>query len=283
MKKIILFLGCALLSYSMSAQIQTPAPSPSAKLQQKVGLTDVTIEYSRPSMRGRAIFGDLVPYGQLWRTGANAKTKITFSDDVKIGGKELKAGTYAIFTKPEAEKWEVIFYTDTDGGGVPAEIDQSKVAASVTAEVFPIPFDIETFGIDVNSITNNGANLEFFWEKTYVAVPFEVPTETKAMASIDEVLAGSNANAGDYFQAAVYYFQEGKDINKAKEWIDKALKMSDDKPFWMLRQQALIYEKAGDKKGAIKVAKASLEAAEKAGNADYVKMNQDSLKEWGAK
>src|SRR5690606_16197218 len=185
MKKLILFLSCVLLSFSMSAQIQVPAPSPSAKLQQKVGLTDVTIEYSRPSMRGRTIFGDLVPYGQLWRTGANAKTKITFSDDVKVGGTELKAGTYAIFTKPEADKWEVIFYTDTEGGGVPAELDQSKVAASVTAEVFPIPFDIETFGIDVNSITNNGANLEFFWEKTYVAVPFEVPTETKAMASID--------------------------------------------------------------------------------------------------
>ena len=282
MKKIILFLGCALLSFSMSAQIQTPAPSPFAKLEQKVGLTDVTIEYSRPSIKGRTIFGDLVPYGKVWRTGANAKTKITFSDDVKVGGKDLKAGTYAILTKPEAQKWEVIFYTDTEGGA-PAELDQSKVAASVSAEVFPIPFDIETFGIDINNITNDGANLEFFWAKTFVIVPFEVPTETKAMASIDEVMASPNATSGDYMQAAGYYFSEDKDIKKAKEWIDKAVKMSDDAPFWMLRQQAVIYHKAGDKKGAVKAAKASMAAAEKAGNADYVKMNQDSLKEWEKK
>ena len=281
MKKIILFLGCTLLSFSMSAQIQTPAPSPSAKLQQKVGLTDVTIEYSRPSKKGRTVFGDLVPYGKVWRTGANAKTKITFSDDVKVGGKELKAGTYAILTKPDAQKWEVIFYTDTEGGA-PAELDQSKVAASVSAEVFPIPFDVETFTIDLNNLTNNGANLEFIWEKVYVAVPIEVPTQTKAMESINRVMAGPGPY--DYFQAASYYFQEDKDINKAKEWIDKSIEnIGEEKPFWMLRQQALIYEKAGDRKGAIKVAKASLAAAEKEGNADYVKMNQDSLKEWGAK
>ena len=281
MKKIILFLGCTLLSFSMSAQIQTPAPSPAAKLQQKVGLTDITIEYSRPSKKGRTIFGDLVPYGKVWRTGANAKTKITFSDDVKVGGKELKAGTYAILTKPEAQNWEVIFYTDIEGGA-PSELDQSKVAASVSAEVFPIPFDVETFTIDLNNLSNNGANLEFIWEKVYVAVPLEVPTQTKAMESINTVMAGPGAY--DYFQAASYYFQEDKDIKKAKEWIDKSIEnIGEEKPFWMLRQQALIYEKAGDRKGAIKVAKASLAAAEKAGNADYVKMNQDSLKEWGAK
>ncbi len=281
MKKIILFLGCTLLSFSMSAQIQTPAPSPAAKLQQKVGLTDITIEYSRPSKKGRTIFGDLVPYGKVWRTGANAKTKITFSDDVRVGGKELKAGTYAILTKPEAQNWEVIFYTDIEGGA-PSELDQSKVAASVSAEVFPIPFDVETFTIDLNNLSNNGANLEFIWEKVYVAVPLEVPTQTKAMESINTVMAGPGAY--DYFQAASYYFQEDKDIKKAKEWIDKSIEnIGEEKPFWMLRQQALIYEKAGDRKGAIKVAKASLAAAEKAGNADYVKMNQDSLKEWGAK
>lgn len=280
MKKLTLFLCSALFAFTVSAQIQTPAPSPSAKLEQNVGLTDITIEYSRPSMRGRKIFGDLVPFGQVWRTGANARTKITFSDDIKFGGKDVKAGTYAIFTKPQADKWEVILYTEYAGGGTPQEWDASKVAASATAEVFPIPFDIQSFGIDINSITNNGASLEFFWEKTYVAVPFEVPTATKALASIESTMNGPTTN--QYFQAASYYFQEGKDINKAKEWIDKAVAANGD-AFWMSRQQSLIHAKAGDKKGAIKAAKASLAAAEKANNADYVKMNKESLAEWGAK
>ncbi|UOB17009.1 DUF2911 domain-containing protein [Abyssalbus ytuae] len=280
MKKLIFLFSCMLFSVALTAQLQTPAPSPFAKLEQKVGLTDVTLEYSRPSMKGRVIFGNLVPYGKLWRTGANARTKITFSDDVKVSGKELKAGTYAILTIPEADKWEVIFYTDSNGGGAPAELDKSKVAASVTAEVMPIPFDIQTFGMDINSITNNSANLEFFWEKTYVAVPFEVPTEQKTMASIDRVMAGPSAN--EYFQAALYYLQEGKDLNKAKEWIDKAVASNPD-AFWMARQQSLIYAKLGDKKGAIRAAKASLAGAEKAGNGDYIKMNKESLEEWGAK
>ncbi len=280
MKRIILFLCSAIVAFTVNAQIQTPAPSPSAKLEQTVGLTDITIEYSRPSVKGRTIFGDLVPFGKVWRTGANARTKITFSDDIKFGGKDVKAGTYAIFTKPQADKWEVILYSDYAGGGAPREWDNSKVVASVNAEVFPIPFSIETFGIDINSITNNGASLEFFWEKTYVAVPFEVPTSKKALASIESTMNGPNAN--QYFQAALYYLQEGKDLKKAKEWIDKAV-AGRPEAFWMYRQQSLIYAKLGDKKGAIKAAKVSLDLAEKADNADYVKMNKESLAEWGSK
>jgi hypothetical protein len=280
MRKLTLFLSCALFTFAVNAQIQTPPPSPSAKLEQRVGLTDFTIEYSRPSMKGRNIFGDLVPYGEVWRTGANSRTKITFTDDIKFGGKDVKAGTYAIFTKPNPDTWEVILYTDYNGGGTPQEWDESKVAASVTAEVFPIPFDIQTFGIDINNITNNGASLEFFWAKTYVAVSFEVPTAAKALASIERAMAGPGTN--DYFQAASFYYQEGKDLNKAKEWIDKAVAANAD-AFWMSRQQSLIYAKLGDKKGAIKAAQASLAAAQKANNADYVKMNNESLAEWGAK
>ena len=147
MKKFLLLVCVALVSFSMESQINTPQPSPSSKLMQKVGLTDVTIEYSRPSMRGRTIFGDLVPFDKIWRTGANARTKITFSDDVTISGKELKAGTYAIFTKPGTTAWEVIFYTDADGGGAPSELDESKVAARTTAEVYTMPEDVQTFTI----------------------------------------------------------------------------------------------------------------------------------------
>ncbi|WP_027136636.1 DUF2911 domain-containing protein [Gaetbulibacter saemankumensis] len=281
MKTIISSILILVLSFVGSAQVETPQPSPSSKLEQKVGLTDVTIEYSRPSMRGRTIFGDLVPYGKLWRFGANKNTVISFSEDVVIDGYDVKAGSYAIFAIPNAESWEIIFYSDTQNWGTPANWDDAKVAARVTAKTHDIPFDVETFTLDINNLSNDGATIDVIWEKTYLGVPFEVPTDKAVTASINKIMNGPGAN--DYFSAAVYYLQAGKDINQAKEWIDKAITMAGDKaPFWQLRQQSLIYAKAGDKQGAIAAAKKSLSAAEKAGNADYVKMNKDSLKEWGA-
>lgn len=278
MKKLLLIMLAFTMSYAVNAQIQTPAPSPASSLEQKVGLTDVSIEYSRPAMRGRTIFGDLVPYGKVWRTGANARTKVTFSDDVTVGGKTLKAGSYAIFTIPQAAKWEVIFYTEYAGGGAPQELDESKVAARVMAEVYPVEMDIQSFTITIDDITNSSAVIGIMWERTYVAVPFEVPTDKAVMASIESALAGPSAN--DYYNAAGYYLSEGKDASKAKEWIDKAMSMIEKPAFWQLRQQSLIYAAAGDKKGAIAIAKKSLAASEEAGNADYIKMNKDSLAEW---
>ncbi len=140
-------------------------------------------------------------------------------------------------------------------------------------------YPVESFTISLGDLTSNSALLGFLWEKVYVPVKFEVPTDAKASASIEKTMAG--AGAGDYFSAAVYYLNEGKDLNKAKMWIDKATDMTKDKPrFWYLRQKSLIYAKMGDKNNAIKVAKKSLSLAEEAGNADYVKMNKDSLKEW---
>ncbi|ULC58606.1 DUF2911 domain-containing protein [Flaviramulus sp. BrNp1-15] len=280
MKKLLLILLAFTTVYSVNAQIQTPAPSPSSKVEQMVGLTTVNLDYSRPGVKGRTVFGDLVPYGKVWRTGANARTKITFSNDVAVDGKELKAGTYAIFTIPQADSWEVIFYTEYGGGGAPAELDETKVAARVKAPVYPVPFNVESFTIDINNLKSNSATLEFIWEKTYVAVPFTVPTDKAVTAAIESTLSGPGFN--DYYAAATYYLSEGKDIAKAKEWMDKAMSMNDNPRFWQLRQQSLIYVKAGDTKGAIKIAKKSLADAEASGNADYVKMNKDSLKEWGA-
>ncbi len=280
MKKILLLLCVTLVSFSMEAQIDTPAPSPGSKLEQAVGLTDVTVEYSRPSMRGRTIFGDLVPFDKVWRTGANARTKVTFSEDVTIDGQELKAGSYAIFTKPSAQSWEVYFYTEYQGGGAPGKWDDSKVAAKTTAQVQSMDMDVESFTITIDDLSDNGATLGILWEKTYVGVKFEVPTDVAVTKNIDRVLNGPGA--GDYYAAAVYYASSGKDVNKAKEWMDKAMSMTEKPAFWQLRQQSLIQAKSGDKKAAIATAKKSLVAAEEAGNADYVKMNKDSLKEWGA-
>ena len=266
------------MSFAVNAQIQTPAPSPASTLMQKVGLTDVTIDYSRPAMRGRTIFGDLVPYGKVWRTGANARTKVTFSDDVTVGGTELKAGTYAIFTIPQATKWEVIFYSEYQGSGAPATLDETKVAARVMADIIPMEMDVQSFTITIDDVTSSSAVIGMLWEKAYVPVPFEVPTDKTVMASIEAALAGPSA--GDYYNAAVYYLSEGKDAKKAKEWIDKSMSMTEKPAFWQLRQQSLIYAAAGDKKGAIEIAKKSLAASEEAGNADYIKMNKESLAEW---
>lgn len=280
MKKLALLLFIGLLSISLEAQVQTPAPSPFSKLEQKVGLTDVVVEYSRPSMRGRKVFENLVPYDAIWRTGANQNTMITFSDDVVVQDKELKAGTYAIYTRPGEAVWEVIFYTDTNNWGVPQEWDASKVAATVKAEVYPMEETIETFTITFDDLHNNGATLGILWENVYVGVKFVVPTVAKATKSIEETMSKSDLTANDYFAAGSYYFSEGMNMEQAKEWVDKAVSMGDGKAYWMTRTQSLIYAKLGDKEGAIEAAKRSLAAAQAAGNQDYVKMNKDSLKEW---
>ena len=281
MKKLLVSIFVLALSFSGYAQIETPQPSPFSKLEQKVGLTDVTLEYSRPSMRGRTIFGNLVPYGKLWRTGANANTKISFSDDVTVGDETLKAGTYAIYTIPSESSWDVIFYSDADNWGTPQEWDDAKVVAKATVEVYKMSANIETFTMSIDHLSNGGATLGMFWENVYIGVEFKVPTDNKVLANINDVMGGQ-PSANDYYAAAVYYAQENKNIKKAKEWIDKAISMTEKPAYWQLRQQSLIYEKAGNKEEAIEIAKKSLAGAEKAGNEDYVKLNTDSLKEWGA-
>ena len=173
MKKLLLFICAIVTSVAVQAQLQTPAPSPFQKIEQKVGLTDVTLEYSRPSMKGRTIFGGLVPYDNVWRTGANANTKITFSDDVIIGGKTVKAGSYAIYTKPGMQSWDVMFYTDSNNWGTPQKWDESKVAATVKAQVYPMPMAIETFTMTFDDVASDSANLGILWDKTYVGVPIK--------------------------------------------------------------------------------------------------------------
>jgi len=280
MKKLLLIALVFTFSFQLNAQVDTPQPSPFSKVEQKVGLTDITIEYSRPGVKGRTIFGDLEPFGTTWRTGANKNTIITFSSDVTIAGTTLKAGSYAIFTKlNSATQWDVVFYTDTENWGTPGKWDETKVAATAKVEVMQIPFSVETFTIDINNITNNGGTIDMIWDKSYVAIPFTVPTDELVSSSIDKIMNGPAA--GDYYSSAVYYLQAGKDINKAKMWIDKAVEMTKDKPrFWYLRQQSLIYAKAGDVKGAIAAAKESLRLAKENKNDNYVKMNEASIAEW---
>lgn len=280
MRKLLLLAAIFSASFALNAQVEIPESSPFTKIEQKVGLTDVTLEYSRPGMKNREIFGNLVPYDRVWRTGANFNSKITFSEDVLIGGKDVKAGTYAIFTKPNSSKWDVYFYADTQNWGTPAQWDDSKVVATVKAETYKLPMDIETFTMGFDGLTSSSAVLGIMWENIYVAVPFSVYTDKTVTKSIEKALNGPSAN--DYYAAATYYLEEGKDPKQANEWMKKALSMMKDPKFYQLRKQALLYAAVGDKKNAIKTAKLSLEKSKEAGNLDYVKMNEDSLKEWGA-
>lgn len=281
MKKLLLVFAMLVISFATNAQIETPAPSPFSKLEQKVGLTDVTIEYSRPGVKGRTIFGDLEPFGGMWRTGANKNSIITFSDDVTIAGQDVKAGSYALFTKlNSATQWDVMFYSDTENWGIPGEWDDSKVVATANVDIIVFPMNVETMTIAINNVTSTGAVLGILWETSYAAIPFTVPTDKTVTTAIEKAMGGPTAN--DYYAAADYYLTSGKDAIKAKLWIDKAMSMIEKPGFWQVRKQSLIYAAAGDKKGAIDLAKKSMVAAKSAGNQNYVKQNMDSLKEWGA-
>lgn len=281
MKKVFIMALFALSTLTINAQVETPQASPAAKVDQVVGLTNVKIDYSRPGAKGRTVYGDLVPYGKNWRTGANANTVISFDEDIKVNGKDLKKGKYALYTTPKADSWDVIFYTATDNWGLPEKWDESKVALRTTVKPETLNKSVESFTISINSLTNDSATLDLAWERTTVSIPFTVPTNEIAMNSIEKALAGPTSR--DYFSAAQYYYQSNNDLNKALTWINSAVEMTPtgaDTPFWYLRLKSLIQAKLGDKKGAIATAKSSLNAAVKAGNADYEKMNKDSIAEW---
>lgn len=281
MRKIIYVLAMIIANFVSEAQVKTPQPSPKSTLTQVVGLSNVEVVYSRPSAKGRDVFNNLVPFGKLWRTGANENTIISFSDDVVIDGKTLAKGKYALFTIPRAENWEIIFYTATDNWGNPETWDETKVALKTTVKSEHIDRFVESFTIGINNLDNNFAHLELSWEKTIVALKFEVPTAKMAMASIDKTLAGPSS--GDYFSSAQYFYQSNGDMTKALTYINKALDMNPEKPYWYTRLKSLIQAKLGDKSGAIETAKISLAAAEAGKNPDYVKMNKDSIAEWSKK
>jgi len=274
-KSIVLFL----LSIGLTnAQIVAPQPSPLVKIEQTVGLTQVSIEYSRPSMRGRTVMGDLVPYGEIWRTGANRNTTLSFSDAITIGKQEIAAGTYALYSRPGISMWEVFFYNRTDNPGLPEKWDPKAIAATIEVPIRELDTPVETFSIALETLHNEGATLQLKWETTQIDIPFKVPTDAKTMASIEKTISGS-PKPGDYYAAAVYYRETNRDLNTAKQWIAKAVEQDPGK-YWMYRQQALILASLNELDAAVEAAKTSLELAEKAGNKDYVRLNTKSIEEW---
>ncbi|MEL6588447.1 MAG: DUF2911 domain-containing protein [Bacteroidota bacterium] len=257
------------------AQISAPAPSPSAKVEQAIGLASFSLDYSRPAMRGRDIYGGLVPFDKIWRTGANRSTKISFDRDAKIGGKDVKAGTYAIYSMPGKDSWTIMLYSDLSLGGNVNGYDEKNEVTRFTVKPADYPMATESFTMGFNTITGNSANLHILWDKTIVNIPIELDTETEVMASIERTMAGPGMN--DYRAAANYYANNGKDMDQALEWINKCLEMGGNERFWMVTDKARILAKMGKKEEAKKAAMMAMELAEKAGNNDYVKINQDII------
>ena len=277
----IFFTILFLTSYFNYSQIKTPRVSPASAIEQMVGLTEIEVEYSRPSKRGRDIFGNVVPFGKIWRTGADNCTTISFSTDVVINSQTIKSGKYSIFSIPNKETWEVMFYSETDLWGVPKDFDKNKVVfiSSFKLNKSGINSTLETFTIAFDNITNNDANMTFSWDDVSVSVNINVPTKKIVSDNIKEVMSGS-PSPSDYYSAAVYYKQENMNLDTALKWINKAIDLFENPRFYQLRQQSLIMAANNKYSDAIVVAKESLKLSIEADNKDYVKMNKESISEW---
>ena len=282
--RVNIFTILFFISFFGFSQIKTPQPSPSSKLEQMIGLTEIGVEYNRPSKRGRGIFGDLVPFGKLWRTGANSSTKISFSTGVEINGNKIKEGTYSIFSIPNKTNWDIILYSDAELWGVPKDWDDKKIVfkSNYKSHKFEGSKRVETFTISLDNVTNNNTDLVIAWDDTYVKVKIDVPSRQMVDSSIESVL-NESPKASDYYAAAVYYRQENIKLDIALKWINKAMEMTEDPQFFQLRQQSLIMAANGDYKDAIEVAKKSLKLSIESDNQDYVKMNNESIDEWSKK
>ncbi len=279
MKKpgLLIFL-VMLVTTIVQAQIQTPAPSPSAKVEQRIGFTDVIVEYSRPSMKGRVIFGGLVPYDEIWRSGANAATKITFSEDVIFGGAEMTKGSYALLSKPGMSTWSFMLYPHNNTSfSSYIESDVQPITITATPYKMPEGVHVQSLMMGFDNLTSGGGDYFLLWDNTYVPVSIKVNTDKTVEASISKVMAGPSA--GDYYAAASYYLNEGKDLNQALEWVNKSIDMGNEK-YWVLRAKSLIQAGLGDKQGAIATATLSLQLATKEDNKDYIRMNEASIAEW---
>jgi hypothetical protein len=280
MKKSLLIVALAIISLCVEAQVQTPQPSPAGSVSTVVGLTDVKIDYFRPRVKGRKIFSAdasaLLPYGKIWRTGANNGTKITFSDDVKVEGTAVPKGEYLILSWPDANEWTISLYKDVNLGGNLNNYDASKDAAKFKVKPQKLTEKVETLTFNIGDISDDSktAKVQMAWENTSVKFTIAVDYDAKVMKSIE---SATKVNPNNYFQAAVYYLETGKDLKQAQAWINEAAK-ANPTAFWVLHQKAKIEKALGDKTAATASANASLKAAKDADNRDYQVMNEELLK-----
>ncbi len=275
MKFLFVFIVFSTTFFGLS-QLVTPPLSPKCNIEQQVGLTNFTITYSRPSVRERKIFGDLIAYDKVWRLGANENTKISFDDNVYIQGKEILAGTYAMYAAPGKKAWTIYLYKEHNNWGLPSTWDDTKVAFKGEFELESLSHT-EVFTMNFTGLKSDGGTLQIAWEGVLVSIPFSLKTKDKVLSQINKVMDGPSGN--DYYKASKFYLQEKMELKQALVWAEKACEMRPE-AYWIVRNKALIEAELGDYKSAIKTAKVSMELAEKDGDDSYVIQNKNSISEW---
>lgn len=275
MKKLLLVaLVAGSFSFANAQQLRTPAPSPAQTIKQDFGLSDIELSYSRPGVKDRKIFGDLVPYGKVWRTGANNATTITFGDEVMIGGKKVPAGKYGLLTIPGADEWTMIISKQTDVSS-PAAYKESEDVVRVKVKPATVGMKAETFTMQFANVQAESVELHMRWDNILVSLPITANVEEKVMAQINNLM---NKDNRPYFGAAMYYIEKGKDMNQALAWLDKAVEQNPN-AFWIHHQRANTLAKLGKKAEAKAAANKSMELAKTAKNDDYVRLNEKLLAE----
>ncbi len=273
MKQLFAIALVAISLNSFAQAVKMPAPSPGQTIKQDFSLSFIEVNYSRPVIKGRTIFGDIVPFGKLWRAGANNPTKVTFGEDVKVAGKDLKAGSYQLMIIPTAKNWEIIFNKGTNGV---FNYHPEEDVLKVTVPTNSLASSVESFTIQLGQVIANTCEIQIMWEKTSVSIPVTTEIDAKIAASIEKAMS---VDTKPYFESASYYFETGRDLKKALEWATKASE-ANPSAYWVMHLKAKIQAKLGDKVGAKATALKSIELAKAGKNEDYVSLNQkliDSL------
>lgn len=268
-------IGCLLaFAVTTKAQLKTPAPSSTQTIKQDFGLGSIELSYSRPNIKGRKVFGDLVPFGKVWRTGANQATTLTFADEVIIGGTKIPAGKYGLVSIPDKAAWTLIITKQLDVTS-PAAYKQENDVVRVQAKPASIK-KAETFTMQFSNVKSTSIELHIMWDQSDVTLPITTDIDGKVMAQISELMKKEDPKSHPYFSAAMYYMDNGKDMNQALTWLNKAAEQN-PKAFWILHQRANCLAKMGKKQEAIESANKSMELAKEAKNDDYVALNQKLL------
>ena len=273
MKKILFIIAIALYNFTFAQTLTTPQPSTTQTIKQNFALAAIELSYSRPNIKGRSVIGNLVPFGKVWRTGANGATTVTFGDDVTIGDKKIPSGKYGLLSIPDKENWTLIITKQTDVTSAAAykeieDVVRVNVKPMITAN------KVETFTIQFANVKSNTCELQLMWENTAVTLPISTDVDAKVMSQINNIMTKDNL---PYFNAAMYYMENGKDLNQALSWFNKGIEQNPD-AFYMYHQKANCLAKLGKKQEAIATATKSIELATAAKNSDYVKLNEDLIK-----
>ena len=273
MKKIFLLFAIAASNVCFAQTLVTPQPSTTQTIKQNFGLSTIELSYSRPNAKGRVIFGELVPFGKVWRTGANQASTLTFAEDVTIGDKKIAAGKYGLLSIPNKDNWILIITKQLDVTS-PAAYKEESDLVRVNVKPVIVANKTETFTMQFANVKAGSCELNLLWENTSVSLPISTEVDSKVMAQIKNIMSKDNL---PYFNAAMYYMESGKDLNQALTWFNKATEQNSG-AYWIHHQRANCLAKLGKKQEAIAAATKSLELATAAKNTDYVKLNEDLLK-----